>query len=107
MLDGLRDYGRRIDELTRALEREDAGFLARWIAEAAGNRRRLLEVAYPVRPRICGRCGCACPTAQVSSPASSMRWVPTASTSRTSSCTTSRPRRGGIVMVTIAGGPRG
>jgi len=50
MLDGLRDYGRRIDELTRALEREDAGFLARWIAEAAGNRRRLLEVAYPARP---------------------------------------------------------
>jgi prephenate dehydrogenase len=50
MLDGLRDYGRRIDELTRALEREDAGFLARWIAEAAGNRRRLLEAAYPARP---------------------------------------------------------
>jgi prephenate dehydrogenase len=50
MLDGLRDHGRRIDELTRALEREDAGFLARWIAEAAGNRRRLLEAAYPARP---------------------------------------------------------
>ena len=25
----------------------DAGFLARWIGEAAGNRRRMLEVAYP------------------------------------------------------------
>jgi prephenate dehydrogenase len=49
LLDGLREYGRRLDELTRALEREDAGFVARWIAEASGNRRRLLETAYPAR----------------------------------------------------------
>ena len=29
-----------------ALARGDAGFLARWIGEAAGNRRRLLEQSY-------------------------------------------------------------
>ena len=29
LLDGLREHGRRVDELARALEREDAGFLAR------------------------------------------------------------------------------
>ncbi|MGZ4274941.1 MAG: prephenate dehydrogenase/arogenate dehydrogenase family protein, partial [Solirubrobacteraceae bacterium] len=50
MLAGLREYGRRLEELTRALEREDAGFLARWIAEAAGNRRRLLDASYPTAP---------------------------------------------------------
>ena len=49
LLDGLRETGRRLDELTRALEHEDAGFVARWIAEASGNRRRLLETAYPAR----------------------------------------------------------
>ena len=42
VLEVLQEHGRRIDELTRALEREDAGFLARWIAEASGHRRRLL-----------------------------------------------------------------
>ena len=50
LLDGLREHGRRLDELARALEREDAGFVARWIAEASGNRRRLLEAAYPATP---------------------------------------------------------
>jgi prephenate dehydrogenase len=50
VLDGLRDHTRRVDDLTRALEREDAGFVARWIAEASGHRRRLLEEAYPARP---------------------------------------------------------
>ena len=50
LLDGLRDHGRRVDDLVRALEREDAGFVARWIAEASGHRRRLLEQAYPARP---------------------------------------------------------
>src|SRR5262249_24593460 len=39
-----------VEELVRALEREDAGFMARWIAEAAGHRRRLLEAAYPAQP---------------------------------------------------------
>jgi prephenate dehydrogenase len=50
LLDGLRDHARRVDDLVRALEREDAGFVARWIAEASSNRRRLLEAAYPARP---------------------------------------------------------
>jgi prephenate dehydrogenase len=50
LLDGLREHTRRIDELTRALERDDAGFVARWVAEAAGNRRRLLQAAYPAVP---------------------------------------------------------
>ena len=50
VLDGLREHSRRIDELARALEREDAGFVARWVAEAAGNRRRLLDAAYPAVP---------------------------------------------------------
>jgi prephenate dehydrogenase len=50
LLDGLRDHQRRVEELARALEREDAGFVARWIAEASGHRRRLLEAAYPAQP---------------------------------------------------------
>jgi prephenate dehydrogenase len=50
LLDGLREHGRRVDELVRALERDDAGFVARWVAEAAGNRRRLLDAAYPAVP---------------------------------------------------------
>jgi hypothetical protein len=39
-----------VDDLVRALEREDAGFVARWIAEASSNRRRLLDAAYPATP---------------------------------------------------------
>jgi len=50
LLDGLHEHGRRVEELARALEREDAGFLARWIGEAAGNRRRLLQAAYEAVP---------------------------------------------------------
>jgi len=43
----LGEHRRRVDELERALEGGDAGFLARWIGEAGGNRRRMLERAYP------------------------------------------------------------
>jgi prephenate dehydrogenase len=50
LLDGLREHSRRTDELVRALEREDAGFVARWIAEASANRRRMLESAFRARP---------------------------------------------------------
>ncbi len=49
-MDGLREHGRRLDELVRALERDDAGYLARWIGEAAGQRRRLLATAYAAVP---------------------------------------------------------
>lgn len=46
VLDSLAEHRRRIEELERALGARDAGYLARWIGEAAGNRRRLLEQAY-------------------------------------------------------------
>jgi prephenate dehydrogenase len=43
----LTEHRRRLDQLATALAAGDAGFLARWIGEAAGNRRRLLAEAYP------------------------------------------------------------
>jgi prephenate dehydrogenase len=42
----LAEHRRRIEELERALAARDAGWLARWIGEAAGNRRRLLAEAF-------------------------------------------------------------
>jgi prephenate dehydrogenase len=42
----LAEHRRRVEELERALEARDAGWLARWIGEAAGNRRRLLAEAF-------------------------------------------------------------
>jgi prephenate dehydrogenase len=42
----LAEHRRRVEELERALEARDAGWLARWIGEAAGNRRTLLEEAF-------------------------------------------------------------
>jgi prephenate dehydrogenase len=45
--DALGEHRRRIEQVEEALERGDAGFLARWIGEAAGNRRQLLVEAYP------------------------------------------------------------
>jgi prephenate dehydrogenase len=43
----LGEHRRRIEELEQALDSKDAGFLVRWIGEAAGHRRRLLTEAYP------------------------------------------------------------
>jgi prephenate dehydrogenase len=43
----LQEHRRRIEQVESALEQGDAGFLARWIGEAAGNRRRMLEREYP------------------------------------------------------------
>jgi prephenate dehydrogenase len=43
----LGEHRRLVEQLEAALEAGDAGFLARWIGEAAGNRRRLLADAYP------------------------------------------------------------
>jgi prephenate dehydrogenase len=43
----LAEHRRRVEQLEAALEAEDAGFLARWIGEAAGNRRAMLAEAYP------------------------------------------------------------
>lgn len=42
----LAEHRRRVEELERALAARDAGWLARWIGEAGGNRRRLLEEAF-------------------------------------------------------------
>lgn len=41
------EHRRRVEQLEAALERGDAGYLARWIGEAVQNRRRLLAEAYP------------------------------------------------------------
>jgi prephenate dehydrogenase len=45
--ESLTEHRRRIEQLEAALDAGDAGFLARWIGEAAGNRRRMLADAYP------------------------------------------------------------
>jgi len=46
----LAEHRRRVEELEAALGTGDAGFVARWIGEAAGNRRRMLESAYAADP---------------------------------------------------------
>src|SRR5581483_5507465 len=45
--EALGEHRRRVEQLEQALSASDAGFVARWIAEAAGNRRRMLERVYP------------------------------------------------------------
>jgi prephenate dehydrogenase len=45
--EALGEHRRRLEQLERALEAGDAGFLARWIGEASGHRRRMLADAYP------------------------------------------------------------
>ena len=42
----LAEHRRRIEQVEEALAAGDAGFLARWIGEAAENRRRMLQTAY-------------------------------------------------------------
>src|SRR6185312_1070780 len=42
----LAEHRRRVEQAEAALAAGDAGFLARWIGEAAGNRRRMLSQAY-------------------------------------------------------------
>jgi prephenate dehydrogenase len=42
----LAEHRRNVERLEAALEAGDAGFLARWIGEASGNRRRMLDTAY-------------------------------------------------------------
>jgi prephenate dehydrogenase len=42
----LAQHRRRVEDLERALASRDAGWLARWIGEAAVNRRTLLDEAY-------------------------------------------------------------
>ena len=45
--DALAEHRRRVEQLEAALDAGDAGFLARWIGEASGNRRRMLADVYP------------------------------------------------------------
>jgi prephenate dehydrogenase len=45
--DSLAEHRRRIEQVEAALAAGDAGFLARWIGEAAANRRTVLADAYP------------------------------------------------------------
>jgi prephenate dehydrogenase len=42
----LAEHRRRVEQVERALAEGDAGFLARWIAEASRNKRRMLAEAY-------------------------------------------------------------
>ena len=45
--EALGEHRKQLDRLEQALESGDAGFLAKWIGEAAGNRQRMLAEAYP------------------------------------------------------------
>jgi len=45
--ESLAEHRRRVEQLEAALAAGDAGFLARWIGEAAGNRHRMLAEAFP------------------------------------------------------------
>jgi prephenate dehydrogenase len=45
--EALGEHRRRVEQVESALRAGDAGFLARWIGEASGNRRRMLEREYP------------------------------------------------------------
>jgi prephenate dehydrogenase len=47
LADALADHRGRLEQVERALRNRDAGFLAKWIGEAALNRRRMLADAYP------------------------------------------------------------
>jgi len=42
----LAEHRRRVEQVEKALAEGDAGFLARWIADASGNRKRMLADAY-------------------------------------------------------------
>jgi len=45
--EALGEHRKQLDRLEQALDSGDAGFLAKWIGEAAGNRQRMLADAYP------------------------------------------------------------
>jgi prephenate dehydrogenase len=47
LVDALSEHRRRVEQLEQALSARDGGYLARWIAEASENRRRVLAEAYP------------------------------------------------------------
>ena len=86
----LAEHRRRVEQLEDALASGDAGFLARWIGEASGNRRRLLETAYE-DPGALHRMRVHLPDRPGVLAESSRRSVPSASTWRTSRWSISRP----------------
>ena len=86
----LAEQRRLLEQVEEALAGGDAGFLARWIGEASGHRRRMLETAF-VDPGTLHRVRTTSPTARACSPGSSRRSARSGSTSRTSSSTTSPP----------------
>ena len=45
--DALREHRRQIEQVESALDQGDAGYLARFIGEAAASRRRMLDREYP------------------------------------------------------------
>ena len=47
LAEALGEHRRRVEQLEQALAAGDGGYLARWIAEASENRRRMLAEAYP------------------------------------------------------------
>jgi prephenate dehydrogenase len=47
LVEALAEHRRRVEQLEQALIDRDGGYLARWIAEASQNRRRVLADAYP------------------------------------------------------------
>jgi prephenate dehydrogenase len=47
LADALAEHRGRLEQVERALHGRDAGFLAKWIGEAALNRRAMLAEAYP------------------------------------------------------------
>ena len=51
--EALAEHRRRVEQLESALAAGDAGFLARWIGEAAGNRRRMLDAGVRRPGRRC------------------------------------------------------
>ena len=86
----LAEHRRRVEELERALEARDAGWLARWVGEAG-------QPAPPARRGLRGP-GRHAAGARTFGPAGvlsgSQALAPSRSTSRTSSSTTSRPSAG-------------
>ena len=87
--EALAEHRRRVEQLEAALAAGDAGFLARWIGEASGNRRRLLETAYD-DPGELQRLRVHVPDRPGVIAASRRRSARSGSTSPTSTCSTCR-----------------
>ena len=86
----LGEHRRRVEQLESALASGDAGFLARWIGEASGNRRRMLDTAYEDAGAL-HRLRVHIPDRPGSWPGSSRRSAPSGSASPTSNSSIFRP----------------